>query len=185
MRKPAFCICENKDADQLSAFVFATRIVQSLFFLNPKLQVSSHLLWLYSPVCVGPGGKPRRPVFSQQSSNMYTPVHVIWLFCLLYISYLAIHAQPSLINFKFSFSNTKTIAVITLNFKLIICSTSVQYLFFYVSDSVPAWVDSSDVLHGSDPGCGTRCSYSVPHLLYTQEEGSLTFKCKSSQQQTR
>ena len=38
MREPAFCICENKDADQLiSAFVFATRIVQSLYFLNFKL----------------------------------------------------------------------------------------------------------------------------------------------------
>ena len=43
MRKPVFCICENKDTDQLrsncagdSAFVFATRIVQSLYFLNPK-----------------------------------------------------------------------------------------------------------------------------------------------------
>ena len=49
MRIPAFCICENKDADQLrfavtakliSAFVFATWIVQSLFYLNPKSQDS-------------------------------------------------------------------------------------------------------------------------------------------------
>ena len=46
-RRPAVCICENKDADQLavtakliSAFVLATRIVQSLNFLNPKFQVS-------------------------------------------------------------------------------------------------------------------------------------------------
>ena len=37
MRKPAFCICENKDADQL-------------------------------PVCVGPGRKSRRPVFSERGS---------------------------------------------------------------------------------------------------------------------
>ena len=50
-------------AKLISVFVFATRIVQSLDFLNPKLQVSSHLLWLYSQVCVGPGRKPRRPVF--------------------------------------------------------------------------------------------------------------------------
>ena len=49
--KSAFYICENKDEDQLrgtgkliSAFVFATRIVQSLCFLNPKFQASSHLL---------------------------------------------------------------------------------------------------------------------------------------------
>ena len=61
MRKPAFCICEKTKpqiscavtAQLISAFVFATQIVQSLFFLNPKFQASSHLLWLYSPVCVG------------------------------------------------------------------------------------------------------------------------------------
>ena len=46
MRKSAFCICENKDADQLrgdrkliSAFVFASRIIQSLYFLNTKFHV--------------------------------------------------------------------------------------------------------------------------------------------------
>ena len=48
MRKPAFCICENKDADQLrgkvTAFVFATQIVQSLYYLNPKFQASRHIL---------------------------------------------------------------------------------------------------------------------------------------------
>ena len=72
MRKPAFCICENKDADQLRGnrvFVFATRIVQSLFFLNPNFQASSHLVWQYSPVYVEPGRTPRRPVFSKRGSN--------------------------------------------------------------------------------------------------------------------
>ena len=39
-------------AKLISVFVFATRIVQSLYFLNPKFQASSHLLWLYSLVCV-------------------------------------------------------------------------------------------------------------------------------------
>ena len=86
MRKPAFCIYENKDADQfrgyreadqrlcfryteaytktktqinfavtaklISAFVFATRKVQSLYFLYTKCQASSHLVWLYGLVCV-------------------------------------------------------------------------------------------------------------------------------------
>ena len=46
MRKPAFCICENKDADQLrgnliSVFVFTTKLVQCPFFLNLKFQASS------------------------------------------------------------------------------------------------------------------------------------------------
>ena len=66
MGKPTICIGENKDADQLrgdaakliSAFVFATRIVQFLFYLNPKFQASSSFLCLYRPVCVGPGRKP-------------------------------------------------------------------------------------------------------------------------------
>ena len=71
MRKPDFSICKNKDADQFHrereadhAFVFAIRIVQSLFFLNPKFPASSHLLWLYSLICVGPGLKPLGKVFS-------------------------------------------------------------------------------------------------------------------------
>ena len=75
MRKPVFAYAKTKTqisfavtAKLISAFVFATRIVQSLFYLNPKFQASNHLLCLYSPVCVGPGRKPRRPVFSQRGS---------------------------------------------------------------------------------------------------------------------
>ena len=45
-------------AKLISAFVFATWIVQLLYFLNTKFQASSHCLWLYSPVYVGPGQKP-------------------------------------------------------------------------------------------------------------------------------
>ena len=72
VRKNIFCICENKGADQLHsnaqisctvttqmncAFVFATQIVQSLYFPNLKFQASNHLL-LYSLVCVRHGWKP-------------------------------------------------------------------------------------------------------------------------------
>ena len=65
MGKPTICICENKGADQvtaklISAFVFVTRIVRSLYFLNTKFHASSHLLLLCSLVCVGPGRKPQR-----------------------------------------------------------------------------------------------------------------------------
>ena len=80
-RKPAFCICKKTKtqisfavtAKLISAFVFATRIVQPLYFLNTKFQASSHLVWSYSLVCVGPGQKPRRPVFSRRGS--YEPGH--------------------------------------------------------------------------------------------------------------
>ena len=64
-------------AKLISVFVFATRILQSLCFLNSKFQASSHLLWLYSPVCVGPGRKPRRPVFSRRGSYF---LHTRWDF---------------------------------------------------------------------------------------------------------
>ena len=57
VRKPTICIWENNDceADHL---VFATLIVQYLFFLNTKFQASSYLQWLFSLVCVRPGHNP-------------------------------------------------------------------------------------------------------------------------------
>ena len=77
MRKPTICICENKGADQLRgnreadhSFVFATRIVQFLYFLNPKFPVSSHLLCLYRPICVGPVRKPHYWFSPQGGSNV-------------------------------------------------------------------------------------------------------------------
>ena len=70
MRKPAFCIWVT--AKLISAFVFTTWIVLTFYYQNPKFQASSHLLYLYSLVCVGPSQKPRRPVFSQRGSyNTY------------------------------------------------------------------------------------------------------------------
>ena len=58
MRKPVFAYAKTKTqssfaviAKLISAFIFAKRIVQSLYFLNPKFQASRHLLSLYSLVC--------------------------------------------------------------------------------------------------------------------------------------
>ena len=75
VRKPAFAYAKAKTqisfavtAKLISAFVFATQIVQSLYFLNTKFQTSSHIVWPYSLVCSGPGRNPRRPVFSQRGS---------------------------------------------------------------------------------------------------------------------
>ena len=65
MRKTDFAYAKTKEqisfaitAKLISAFVFTTRIIQFLFFLNPKFQASSHPLLLHRPVCVGPGQKP-------------------------------------------------------------------------------------------------------------------------------
>ena len=79
MRKPDFCLCENKGADQLRSnceadqrlcfrYTDSTWIVHVLFLLNPKFQASMLLLGLYMSVCVRPGWKPRRPVFSRRGS---------------------------------------------------------------------------------------------------------------------
>ena len=51
-------------AKLISAFVFATRIEQFLYFLNPKFLASSLFLWLYRLVCVRPDRKPKLLVFS-------------------------------------------------------------------------------------------------------------------------
>ena len=55
-------------AKLISAIVFATRIVQFLYFLNQKFPASSLLLRLYMLVCVGPGRKYGSRVFSRSSS---------------------------------------------------------------------------------------------------------------------
>ena len=39
-------------AQLISAFVFATSIESYLFFINPKFQAFTHLLSLYSSICV-------------------------------------------------------------------------------------------------------------------------------------
>ena len=59
MRKQTFCICENQGADQLRSeadqrLFFAARIVQFLYFINPRFPASGSLLCMYSLVCVGP-----------------------------------------------------------------------------------------------------------------------------------
>ena len=63
MRKPGFPYAKTKTqisfpvtAKLISAFVFA---VQSLYYLNPKFQASSHLQWLYSQIVWDLVGNPK------------------------------------------------------------------------------------------------------------------------------
>ena len=83
MGKPTICIGVNKDADQLRgnreadhAFVFATRILQFLFYLNPKFQASSSFLCLYRLVCVGPVHKPHC-WFSHKVAQIIMGYHLV------------------------------------------------------------------------------------------------------------
>ena len=75
-------------AKLISAFVFATRIVQSLYFLNTKFHASSCLLLLCSPVCVGPVRKPHC-WFSHEAA------HTIIVICLL--QNVVVHLEDALI----------------------------------------------------------------------------------------
>ena len=59
-------------AKLISAFVFTTRIVQFLFYLNPKFQASSSFLCLYRSVCVGPV-RYTLLVFPRGGSKFYCP----------------------------------------------------------------------------------------------------------------
>ena len=67
MRKPAFCICENKDADQLRSKCAADqrlcfRYIDSTIPLLSKSEITSLMASF--------GRKPRRPVFSQRGSYL-------------------------------------------------------------------------------------------------------------------
>ena len=68
VRKPAFCICENKDADQLRGNRYSDSVIPLLY--KSEISTSSYFLKLHRPVCVRPSRKPRRPVFSQRGSRI-------------------------------------------------------------------------------------------------------------------
>ena len=71
MRKSAsFCICKNKDADQLCGNCAADQClcfgyIDTTITLLSKSEISSiQPSVAVSPVCVGPGRKPRGQIFS-------------------------------------------------------------------------------------------------------------------------
>ena len=94
MRKPAFCICENKGGDQLHPaanprlrFYFIES--DSKIHLRPESQIfqaSSLVLWLDSPVCIGPGWKPQAQVFSRRGSCDTERTSLLYI-CLFDYSY--------------------------------------------------------------------------------------------------
>ena len=72
MRKLSFLACVELKTQisctvqpPLSAFVFTTLIEQFLIYLNPNALACNHLVWLYSPIGIGPGQKLLRTASSQ------------------------------------------------------------------------------------------------------------------------
>ena len=84
-------------AKLISAFVFATRIVQFLFYLKPKFQASSSFLCLYRPVCVGPFRKPHC-WFSHETAHFIITISTI--FALLRYVIKGHHIKTLSTNFK-------------------------------------------------------------------------------------
>ena len=86
MRKPAFCKCEskgaeqyNRAADQLICFRFIYCKI-TLLPINPKFQASRHILWLQRPVCVGLFMNPGDRVYCDATQFILDAAVVI--FCL-------------------------------------------------------------------------------------------------------
>ena len=52
MRKPAFCIFENKGADQLHGNGTADQCLKFVLHVATSI-VQTHLIWLHSLICVG------------------------------------------------------------------------------------------------------------------------------------
>ena len=89
MRKAAFYICENKDADHLRGNREADqrlcfRYIDSTIplCLNPKFQASIHILSLYSLVRIEPGRKPER-LFCHVAAHLLRPIATNSNSCLL------------------------------------------------------------------------------------------------------
>ena len=82
MRKPDFCLGENKGADQLRGNREADqrlcfRYSDSTIPLLLKFQASSSFLSLYRPVCVGPGGNPEDRFSRVAAQLKFIQVHAI------------------------------------------------------------------------------------------------------------
>ena len=67
----------RKSAQLTSAFVFAIRSVQFHLYISPKCQAFSHLLWLYSSVCVGLSETPKTGSYFDNILIIFTVVNMI------------------------------------------------------------------------------------------------------------
>ena len=75
VRKPTFCMCENKDADQLRGYNqrLCFQYLDSTMPLLPKyinFKASSHLQYMYSLVCVRRGQNPHC-LFSHVATHIF------------------------------------------------------------------------------------------------------------------
>ena len=98
--KPKAQISCAVTAQLISAFVFATGIVQFLFYLLPKFQASSVLLLLYRPVYVRPGRKFSLQFILRKITFLsYEPCH--FSFLTMFDTNWLIQSQIKARSFKF------------------------------------------------------------------------------------
>ena len=78
MRKAAFCICDNKGADQPCSNCAGDQLLCFPYMDNTiplTFQTSTHLQWLYSPVWSDLVGNPEDR-FSHDMAHMYIELHL-------------------------------------------------------------------------------------------------------------
>ena len=133
MRKPRICICEIKvavTAYLTNAFVFATRMVQFLYFLNTKFPASSYLLCLHRPICVGPVRKPHY-WFSHEAAHLYLFKETL-AFCTFPNKLQYLMRLMFIVGVKYSFLSSNCIVLLYINRNKVDVVDIIQ--FFFSSD---------------------------------------------------
>ena len=85
----------------ISAFVFATRTVQFLFFLNPNFQASR----LHRLICVAPGWKPkgRFPCVAAHIQLLSCLKHFVYFFFFFWLSIMLSGHRQGFYNFSVNY----------------------------------------------------------------------------------
>ena len=86
--KTGFLHMQNLEADQRLGF----RYTDTSIPLLSKSEISSHPLWLYSLICVGPGRKPGR-LFIYHNEAHYQPIRLITSFFTPHLNVLLIRSN--------------------------------------------------------------------------------------------
>ena len=97
MRKPAFCTCKNKGADQLCSYCtgdqhLCFRYTDSTIPLQHIFKISSVLhssVILYRLVCAGPGRNPKLLVFSCSGSYVTEIYRISMFICRVHVESLS------------------------------------------------------------------------------------------------
>ena len=114
-------------AKLISAIVFAIRIVQSLCYLHPKFQASSHLLWLYRRVYVGPGRETPKTGFLTTRLICYleSEIERFWSACAAVLWQIA---------FIFPYADSRVIMMRLIKIITFENKSFIKYMYMYIQN---------------------------------------------------